>query len=40
MKKINLIIIQKEEEVHKEDNMLIRTLFREQEEEAEAEEEK
>jgi hypothetical protein len=37
MKKINLIIIQKEEEVHMEDNMLIRTLFHKQEEEAEVE---
>jgi hypothetical protein len=36
--KINLIITKKGEEVHKEDNMPIGTLFREQEEEEEAEE--
>jgi hypothetical protein len=34
----NLITTQKGEEVHKEDNMPIGTLFREQEEEEEAEE--
>jgi hypothetical protein len=34
----NLIITQKGEEVHKEDNIPIRTLFREQEEEEEVEE--
>jgi hypothetical protein len=38
MKKRSLIITQKEEEVHKEDNMSIRTLFHDQEEEEEAEE--
>jgi hypothetical protein len=40
MKKRNHITTQKGEEVHKEDNMLIETLFLEQEEEEEAEEEK
>ena len=37
MKKINLIITQKEEEVHRDNNMPIRTLFRKKEEEAEVE---
>jgi hypothetical protein len=38
MKKRNLIITQKGEEVHREENMPIEPLFREQEEEEEAEE--
>ena len=38
MKKRNLIITQKEEEAHREDNMSIRILFCEQEEEAGVEE--
>jgi hypothetical protein len=38
MKKRSPIINQKEEEVHREDNMSIRTLFRKKEEEAKAEE--
>jgi hypothetical protein len=38
MKKRNLIITQKGEEVHKGDTMPIETLFLEQEEEEEAEE--
>jgi hypothetical protein len=40
MKKRNLIITQKEEEVHRDDSMPIRTLFCDQEEEPKAEEER
>jgi hypothetical protein len=36
MKKINLIITHKGEKFHKEDNMPIKTLFHEEEEEEEA----
>jgi hypothetical protein len=37
MKKINLIITQQEEEVHRDNNMPIRTLFHKKEEEAKVE---